>query len=324
MAQVTSSCVGDAIFTSAYQNNAADMALSRIYALGVADTQLIDIPTVYIDSAMSGLSAIYNTAAVLQADSVYNKYCIHAFPNGFIKTSFTVDLDTTYPWTHAWMAGTTTTGNTSIDNLMSHYGFSVTGHYSIGGVNLAYLHTTMPINTKRFMDSLSRFAGVYSWHDASTVGDAPKRAWFSRDSVSHYSFRIGWGDCLAGCTFSKTWYYTVNNNCDVLLDSAVLYNASGAGGFPTADNCRLGVNDPKIGSFNQLSFYPNPASTSLTIEVPKSEYTYTIKDITGRIAITGKCYGAHTIDIQQLNDGMYLIEVVTTDGVVQVGRFVKS
>src|ERR1039458_9040298 len=84
-AQIPSSCIPLPLLSSSYSDDIKDLALNRMYTVHSPDTNLINIPVIYQDSVLAGLAAIYNTDTLLQADSVYDAYCIHSFPNGFIK-----------------------------------------------------------------------------------------------------------------------------------------------------------------------------------------------------------------------------------------------
>lgn len=62
---------------------------------------------------------------------------------------------------------------------------------------------------------------------------------------------------------------------------------------------------------NQVSLFPNPAQTSVTVSIPNelSIDSYNISDLTGRIVQNG-VVEQHTIDIRELSAGNYLLHLV--------------
>ncbi len=73
-----------------------------------------------------------------------------------------------------------------------------------------------------------------------------------------------------------------------------------------------------------LHVYPNPAGSVLHIESGSSLREVTAYDPTGRIVLRQSISGtSQTLDISQLHSGIYLLRVVTENG-VETGRFVKN
>ena len=87
----------------------------------------------------------------------------------------------------------------------------------------------------------------------------------------------------------------------------------------------LGVDDnqPAIGSL-----YPVPASSELNIRFSdnvKEEVTYNVLSIDGRRIMNGMLNGTTaTLNIENLQQGIYLLEVITSDGQRDSKYFVKQ
>lgn len=67
---------------------------------------------------------------------------------------------------------------------------------------------------------------------------------------------------------------------------------------------------------NNLTFYPNPASNRLTIELPEGAEQMTICDIAGKEVISFKAEsGMQTLDVSSLTAGTYFLKVQTEEGI---------
>lgn len=60
---------------------------------------------------------------------------------------------------------------------------------------------------------------------------------------------------------------------------------------------------------NQLSVYPNPANSEITIS-KQGEFNYSLMDASGRIIIAGIATNNKTIDVSTIEAGMYFVKVI--------------
>jgi hypothetical protein len=69
-------------------------------------------------------------------------------------------------------------------------------------------------------------------------------------------------------------------------------------------------------SANEASVFPNPASSTVQIVLSKeSNAIYTLTDLAGKVVLTGKMQGrSATISVNELPQGVYLLNVSTTEG----------
>ena len=324
-AQTASSCVPAPILLSSYSKDAADLALGRIYAIHSPDTSSIAIPALCPDSVMSGLAAICNTGATIQADSVFRDYCIHSYPHGHIQTSLQVIVDTSYAWTHWWEGSVTTTGYGALDSFMARYGFTVGSFdWYLAGMPMAVINTGAAINSVAFADSLLHFPGVVAWYPNNSVIGVDNWIYYSRDTAAHFTFVFGWDDCLSGCINTRSWSYTVYNDCSVSLDSMYFspYIPDGpvlpdCGLFPLTVVSNGGTREPEV--------YPNPSSDHVALKM--ADYTgmidYTIMDMSGKTLRHEVGQAGSEIDIRPLMPGTYILKSRINGGVNYYTMFCK-
>ncbi|MGL5889631.1 MAG: T9SS type A sorting domain-containing protein [Bacteroidia bacterium] len=66
-----------------------------------------------------------------------------------------------------------------------------------------------------------------------------------------------------------------------------------------------------------LRFYPNPASTSLTLEPPTNEpQQFSIYTVSGQLIHTSRIQGRSIIEVSHLPEGLYIIELETPQGIL--------
>ena len=75
-------------------------------------------------------------------------------------------------------------------------------------------------------------------------------------------------------------------------------------------------------SNTNLSIYPNPATTQLTIDVAAQINNINILDLTGKIVFNSTT-NESIIDVSMLSKGIYLLQVNTSNGIA-TKRFIKE
>jgi hypothetical protein len=66
--------------------------------------------------------------------------------------------------------------------------------------------------------------------------------------------------------------------------------------------------------FNNIKLYPNPTNGVFIVDVINSEYSFAIKDITGKVNNKGELkLGINQIDIRHLSDGIYFITIYNNE-----------
>lgn len=286
-----SSCIAPALLSSTYANDIKKLATDRMYAMRSADTLLVEIPSIFCDSVRGDLAAIYNTGIPLDADSVFNNFCIHEYR---LPYSFSVGGDASFP-------------TVAFPFLHSH-GFTLTSTTAVGGTFIYNYTTDHLLNMKALGDSLKTIVPG-SNITVNIVGDGSEIQ-YSYNAARTYTFVLGWSDCPSGCNNDKVWVYTVDAACSVTLvgksTSAFVPVA------PPMPNCNLHpVAIENTEKLPTLSVSPNPADDLLylTTNGTQAAMPYTLTDIYGRIVAQGKAeQTTTTVDIHMLAPGMYILQ----------------
>jgi hypothetical protein len=119
----------------------------------------------------------------------------------------------------------------------------------------------------------------------------------------------------------------IQSICDYLINpNGVAYihnNASGCNTLYDVQNACEGIGVEFITSESALSFYPNPASTNITISTP-AKGSLSILNLNGQQVITRQITEPKTqFNISALPSGVYVVKLVGEKG-VQVGKIIKE
>lgn len=305
-AQIPSSCIVSPALQTHYDADVKHLALKRIFTQNSPYKDSIRVPQNYQDTIWQGLAAVFNLTSVIQRDSVFDKYCIHQDVSYFVNHSIYVGVDLSYGWTQQWQNLNTTTGIISLDNLLSTYGFTVTGFYTFGS-NYAVLTTSQNINVQPVCDSILTFGGVLYSEPNSLVGDGNKITYTKYGSDRFYDFTVGYGDCPAGCTGQHTFKFKVYDNCSV--DYLGTFDVFDPMGIPSPTNCNITTNVEKKEPAN-FKIYPNPAEDIISVEANKLvDGVYTIFNIFGQVLKTGEFTKEIKISLKDLSTGVYFIRI---------------
>jgi hypothetical protein len=143
------------------------------------------------------------------------------------------------------------------------------------------------------------------------------------DSISDLT--IYFNPLLSTCAIQSICDYLASPNGLIYIkDNAQGCNSNGE--VRTA--CKEGVDESSVvNRKSSLSIYPNPASTTITIETPTTpnrNIFMTIFNINGQQIMTRQiAEPIINVDVSGLVSGVYFVRVVD-DMTVQVGKFVKQ
>lgn len=96
-------------------------------------------------------------------------------------------------------------------------------------------------------------------------------------------------------------------------NSAFLVKLGSAAVFPSF------TTDPEVtdivhleenGQIEGLSAYPNPVKEDLTVNLPETQFTYVLQDISGRTITTGEAFGITQLSMSNEPAGVYLLQIV--------------
>ena len=92
--------------------------------------------------------------------------------------------------------------------------------------------------------------------------------------------------------------------------------------FDVRNSWVLGINN--ISTSNGISLYPNPTTGEITINAAGQKVdNASIYDINGQIVINTRSPSQNKMDVSQLSDGIYFIEV-KVNGITSRMKFVKA
>jgi hypothetical protein len=309
-AQTPSSCIVPQVLQSNYDLDVKHLTLVRLAQTNSPYLNSIVIPQICQDSIMEGMAAIFNLPNIYDRDSVFDKYCIHECSclNKVYKR-INVGINTTYGWTSSWQSLQTITGISPLDNLLSTYGFTVTNYSSFA--HYATLTTTQSLNVLPLCDSIATFGGVNYAEPAYPAGDGDKILYSISGNIKYYDFSIGWSDCYSGCINRHTWKYKVNPDCSVEFLGEVNQYYSSSEPYPTPTNCNITVKLPELlNSKISANIFPVPSRDFITIELNNiSEVNFRLIDYMGKTINSGKIIGTVDLNVKNLFDGLYFIQL---------------
>lgn len=270
--QVPSSCEIPQNLQNAYAHDVADLAVKRLDQINSPDTSQITIPQIHKDSIWDGLSAIYNASTLTGRDSVYEIFCIHQEnQNMRLHKDILVYTDSTCQWTDNWQNLNSITGNSELDYLIDHYGFSIESYhaldYDIYNARIKLI-TDQNINTFAFCDSLETFDGIHHANPNFSYIQGNYIDYNVIDGVKYIDFSLAscgfdWGTC-----YYYTWKYEVYQDCyvDFIGIDAETYS------LPDPVNCNITTGSANNLSADELiSVYPNPTAGVISIAINEAE-----------------------------------------------------
>ena len=116
---------------------------------------------------------------------------------------------------------------------------------------------------------------------------------------------------------AQEWYGVIDDwdSMDQLAQVKAAYAGTGTG----------------VGDFNSvsdaaISIYPNPSNSVLTLSSDSELSSAMFYDVTGRMVLQVELNGelSRTLDISELNNGMYILQVETVSGAAHSSKFIKE
>lgn len=284
------------------------------------------IPEARITPYLEKLSAIYeNPSSIPIIDSIFAELQIHVNidlwePIGYNGISFNVNTNISWVQT---LKDTGMSGFAPLDNFFANYQMHLTNFWDLPGLGITvfFISTDFEfLNTYALEEELGSIQDILDTNAACNE-DCP--AWLNYTGVPYlvysegnkayfaeacdisatnnrFTFKVAGGDCLAGCVAEINWVVDVSEDC-----STVVLNVS--------------ERSPK-----KFSISPNPASYKIQIHGVTYEINSTlIYSVTGEIVYSA-ISSSETIDISNLNSGLYFLEVTSSEGNKQTQKFIKK
>jgi hypothetical protein len=277
------------------------------------------LPQARVIPYLEKLSAIYenpNNEPII--DSLFNEFQIHAnsaynFGTEYRGLNFSVDTNVSWVQT---LKDTGMSGFPPLDNFFATYQLTVTDYIDL--VITGVTHFTMTtgfdfLNIFAILDDLDAIEDINGAWDTIAAndlnytgilyflnGNEPVEVCDIIVDNDVYTFCLYAGDCLTGCLYSRCWTVEV------------------------AEDCSTVVLDTQETGLERFAVYPNPASDKIHIHGVTSEIETTlIYSVTGNL-VYSEVSNSETIDISNLNSGIYFLEIITSEGNKQVQKFIKE
>ncbi len=296
---VASSCFAPDSIAALYTNDADRLAVRKLYRQNLSYTDSIIIPTSHSDIPKNALIAVYNAYSLPARDSVASILNIHTFPHPTLN-SLIVAADSTLQWMQRLKLGIIPTGNSELDSLLLLYQLNLESYQDFGNFltyHMVVFETESNYNLLPLASLFANIPGVEFAHPNTFAGDG-NNIW---DSVytDHVEliYSYGWGDCPSGCTSRRFWKFNVYPDCSV--------EYLGSYGDPLFF---LNLPNPV---YNEISIYPNPFSTTVSIRGISQEFEYSFSNIIGQQVLSGISTGNRIDNLHQLEKGIYLLSLKT-------------
>ena len=122
----------------------------------------------------------------------------------------------------------------------------------------------------------------------------------------------------------------VNLSTGTIIDGRVLTTSGTITTFAITDNVTVGCTNLGVGSIdvknNQMIAYPNPFSTSLTIQVNENNTNsvFTLYDVIGKLLIQRTITQSSTAIDVNVAPGIYIYRFINQAGIVQTGKLISK
>jgi len=303
-------CQIDSTVRNLYFNDAINLTISLVQQnVSHPYHDSIHLPYTQVNRILNDLGMVYYLTGP-ERDTVVSLYNIHWIWDTFYKRNeIIITPDTNYLWVRQFILDSVTSGNSTFDSLISGNGFKLefySQHY-----NYIEIYTDSIYNITPIINILNTLPGVvYATEGPTPVGDGDNITYNSTPSYEELIYSHGWDDCPSGCIERCYWVFHVFSDC-----SATFVNRYGNN--PVVTNISGIIKQEKI------EIFPNPTTTTLTIQTPQ-KVTIEISNIEGQTIKTFNNSGKETnVDVSGLSGGVYILKVQGDKGVV-VRKFIKE
>ncbi|MCI5058362.1 MAG: T9SS type A sorting domain-containing protein [Flavobacteriales bacterium] len=197
------SCTIPGFILSNYQADVKSISVDYMNQIGLQDS--IFIPSWIENHVWDALTSIYNLPSP-ERDSVFAIYCIHDRPD-IVLHQLTIKFDTNQAWVQNLLAGNQS-GNAFVDSLLSFFNYNIFASAS-GAFHVIDLNDT--VNVSALVSMLDTVSGVVYCTTNPYFGEDNE----IQINGNQLTFKLGWGDCLNGCFFNRSWTFLFNSSiCD--------------------------------------------------------------------------------------------------------------
>lgn len=311
--QIPSDCTIPDVLREAYDRDVKGMAIKRMQAQNSPDNALIEIPAAVQDSILEGMAAIFNLSNELpEADSVFNRYCVHDNFGSPALLGFIVGVDTNSPIAQAWAQGSTLTGNAILDNLLTTYNFTLQNYISFGA---GVLYTDQYLNLFALADSITASVPGVSYAEPDYIIGNAGRIDYSTDELGNrlFEFRYEWNDCFDGCDNFYSWFFTVTPDCSVTFTGTDEGGFFGIEALPAPTDCQLTTGVKELGLFPDFRLFPNPTNNTLHWQAAPEHGFWQIHNAQGQLVQRGQ-WSSKAVEVAHWPAGLYYLSGYSASG----------
>ena len=298
-----------------YKDDADRLALRKTDRLNLPQEDSVEILQIMSDTFLNALLAVFNAIDIPERDTVISILDIHTRPIPLMRTVL-VTADSSLTWMQQLQNGILPTGYQPLDSIIAKYELSIEEYDD--NYNWFYWHAVTfkaprNYNIPALANAFETLPDVYFSEPTHIIGDGPDindDLFFiiGEDFGINLYYSYKWGDCLAGCTGSRTWWFKVYPDCGVefvnVFGSPLPFTA-------TSDE-----------EMHQIILRPNPFHNEMLIEGNSDIFEYSITDLNGNIISRGNSYENKISNLEILHPGFYIV-AITSDHKVYVRKMIK-
>lgn len=299
-----------------YKDDADRLALRKTDRLNLPYEDSVEILQVLSDTFLNGLLAVYNAIEIPERDTVVSLLDIHTVPIPLMRTVL-VTADSNLAWMHQLRNGILPTGYQPLDSIIAKYELSIEeydDHYNWFSWHGVTFKSPRNYNIPALANAFETLPDVYFSEPTHLIGDGPDISdnlifIIGEDFGVNLYYSYKWGDCLAGCTGSRTWWFKVYPDCGVefvdVYGSSLPFTA-------TSDHER-----------NPITLWPNPFHDEILVEGNLGVFEYSITNLNGNVVLSGNSYKMKISNLESLYPGLYVV-VITSENKVAVRKMIKN
>jgi hypothetical protein len=290
---VQSSCIAHDSIVAKYETDADRLAVKAIFATNSNDMYDVVINENMSERILNALISVYNVTNMPERDEVIDSFDIHTGQDPSLN-KFSVRVDSNELWAQNIKNGIIPTGNSIVDSLSDVYNLVIDNYYTYAYTSHAHtiiFYSQNNLNLKPLALELLNVPGVYTSNVSLYQSDGNDIDVVLHSDYIELTYIHGWGFCNLGCMFKKFYTFKVYNDCSVEF----LYSTE------------LGMNNTELTT--SISIYPNPVNTELHITNGGENSNYQMVNLLGEVVKKGQVSSSNTINITELNSGVYFIKI---------------
>ncbi|MBX7203821.1 MAG: T9SS type A sorting domain-containing protein [Bacteroidia bacterium] len=308
---VPSSCTAPDSIVNLFSEDAARLALRRVYRNYSSYKDSINIPMAWRETTLRSLLAVYNANSLPARDTVLlSSLNIHTLVNFHVNDIILLS-DSNLPWAKQLCNSGFPSGYALLDTFITRHFLTLDGCY----YNFAFHKISFRFKSDRnynihALGKLSESIPNVNYYAQGLYFDGPDITDSVYANFTELVFAYKWGDCFNGCTKKRYWKFHVYPDCSVEYLGSY-------GNQLTGEILSAGHVAP-----NQIKCYPNPFTNTIVVEGATGKFYYRISDFTGKLHLEGIAENVVEVN-SDLPSGMYFLRIQTDEG-ISVLKLVKQ